>query len=94
MSALENHLVKEKKRRTVSASSPKIRRVTRLEKKLQRLKDLCQNLDPYKPLDAKLVKELEYFKIYEHNDPFRVTNQLLILMEDMLEELDFQTKME
>jgi hypothetical protein len=57
-----------------------------LIKNIERLKYLCDHLDPYSPLDENFKTELSYFKIDNYRDPFDLTNKLLKLMEDSLEE--------
>ena len=58
-----------------------------LKEKLQTLQDLCGGLNPYQgPLDAKGVKLLGSLGIYESN-PFKVTNDLLIMMDQTQSQL-------
>jgi hypothetical protein len=57
-----------------------------LEKNITRLKFLCDNLDPYSPIEGHFKKELSFFEITKFRDPYDLTNQLLKLMEDSLEE--------
>lgn len=57
-----------------------------LDKNIERLKYLCDNLDPYSPVKGKFKSELEFFQINQYRDPYDLTNKLLKLMEDSLEE--------
>lgn len=57
------------------------------------LKQLCLDLDPYAPLKDDQLDVLENLGLlglgdYKENvDPFRLTNQLILSMEDTLEEI-------
>ncbi len=59
-----------------------------LKKKAAVLKKLCQELDPYAPLGARQKKKLASLGVNNLDDPFQITNQLLLLLEDALEELE------
>ncbi len=59
-----------------------------LKKKATALKKLCQGLDPYAPLSALQKKKLTNLGVQNLEDPFQLTNQLLLLLEDALEELE------
>ena len=59
-----------------------------LEKQIEFLHTLCQELDPYAPLEEKTKESLKKLKIDPDNkDPFALTNQLIVRMENALEEL-------
>lgn len=51
------------------------------------LKQLCLNLDPYAPLDKKQKETLLNLGVKDIDDPFRVTNELIMQMENTLEEI-------
>jgi len=57
-----------------------------LEVKIAELKDLCQNLDPYSPLSEKAKSKLLGHGINEFDNPFTITNKLLLLLEDSISE--------
>ncbi len=59
-----------------------------LETRIKVLRSLCDQLDPYSPLEAETKNRLKELNINPINDPFALTNQLLLLMEDALEELE------
>jgi hypothetical protein len=58
-----------------------------LEARIKNLNDICGDLNPYKPIDQDLKLRLKTFNIMEFNDPFKITNALLILLEDSIDEL-------
>ena len=62
-------------------------RVKLLTQRVEILNDLCTNLDPYKDIPVKFQEALGEFGIYETSDPFTVTNKLVILLEESIEEL-------
>lgn len=61
--------------------------VNQVHDRIESLKELCNKLDPYKPISADLKNELAQFQITEYCDPFVITNKLLLLLEDSIEEL-------
>jgi len=62
-------------------------KIVRLEEEISSLQKICQDLDPYAPLSNEVKCELQRFGIYEFTDPFTITNQLLVTMEDAIEKL-------
>lgn len=59
-----------------------------LKEKVSKLKKICQELNPYMPINEKIKKDLEQFNIYDTSDPFIITNKLLVLLEDSIDELN------
>jgi hypothetical protein len=57
-----------------------------LEAKISELKDLCQNLDPYSPLSEITKSKLIKYGVEELDNPFAITNKLLLLLEDSISE--------
>lgn len=57
-----------------------------LTRKINLLKKLCDEVDPWSPLPPEQIAALEKFQIVSTEDPFQLTNQLLLLLEDALEE--------
>lgn len=57
-----------------------------LEGQISTLKNLCLNFNPYNPIDDETKCVLESFKIEICEDPFLMTNRLLALMENSIEE--------
>jgi hypothetical protein len=58
-----------------------------LEERIQKLNDICNELNPYSPITPEFKKRLREFNIIEASDPFLVTNALLRLLEDTINEL-------
>lgn len=57
-----------------------------LEAKVNELRKLCQEIDPYSPLSEDDIKLLAKYHIYDCFDPFALTNKLILALEDALEE--------
>ena len=57
------------------------------------LKELCHELDPYSPLKTKDVKRLQGVGIVDIEDPFHLTNTLILYVEDTLEEISKRQKL-
>lgn len=58
-----------------------------LENRIRVLGEICNNLNPYLPITEEFKLSLKDFNIMEFNDPFKITNALLILLEDTIDEL-------
>jgi hypothetical protein len=71
-----------------------------LRQRAEVLKQLCLDLDPYSPLGDEQLETLGNLGLlglgdYRDNvDPFRLTNQLILSMEDTLEEIIQREKSE
>jgi hypothetical protein len=58
-----------------------------LETRIQKLGEICTDLNPYEPIKDDFKIRLREFNILEFDDPFKITNALLILLEDTIDEL-------
>lgn len=58
-----------------------------LEERIKKLGDICTDLNPYIPITDDFKLRLREFNILEFEDPFKITNALLILLEDTIDEL-------
>ncbi len=58
-----------------------------LESRIEFLSLICQELNPYVEIPNDLKMRLLDYNILDLSDPFKVTNQLLILLEDTIDEL-------
>lgn len=58
-----------------------------LEARIQKLGDICNELNPYLPIQSDFQLRLREFNIINATDPFHVTNALLKLLEDSIHEL-------
>tara|TARA_B100000925_G_C21737479_1_gene357757 strand:+ start:157 stop:417 length:261 start_codon:yes stop_codon:yes gene_type:complete len=56
-----------------------------IEKHTKELKFFMESFDPYSPLSEKDRKYLRSLNIYDLDDPFKVTNQLISRIEDLIE---------
>lgn len=59
-----------------------------LTSKADQLKNICLNLDPYAPMSEAEVETLKSLGLKELEDPFRLTNELILRMENLLEEIE------
>ncbi|MFZ8933427.1 MAG: hypothetical protein ACO20H_04575 [Bacteriovoracaceae bacterium] len=60
---------------------------TDLENEAQKLSKLCQMINPYEKLGKETKDELFRLGIVNFEDPFAITNELLILLEEVDEKL-------
>ena len=58
-----------------------------LENRIQKLGEICNELNPYLPIPQDFKLKLREFNILEVEDPFKITNALLRLLEDSIDEL-------
>ena len=61
--------------------------ISQLKSRAQTLRRLCEDLDPYSPLTKEEKGLLESLGVFDYNDPFQLTNELIMRMEDTLEEI-------
>jgi hypothetical protein len=62
-------------------------KILELKARIQKLGDICQDLNPYQAISPELKLRLNEFNILELSDPFKITNTLLMLLEDSIDEL-------
>ena len=62
-------------------------KIQALEERIQKLDSICNELNPYTPVPEEFKKRLREFNIMEFEDPFKITNALLRLIEDSIDEL-------
>lgn len=60
----------------------------KLEFNISELRAICDELDPYSPISEEMKARLSNLFITEYFDPFALTNKLLVLLEDSLEEME------
>lgn len=82
---LADQKISNKKQANLVPSKQK--RVERLESLIEKLNTICSNLDPYNPIPSKMRAMIEELDIIKIDDPFTLTNQLVVLLEDAVEEL-------
>ncbi len=71
----------------LSDYNPLQEKIEYLEARIKLLDDICTEINPYEAINDELKMKLMNFNILELNDPFKVTNTLLMLLEDTMDEL-------
>ena len=71
----------------LSEYNPLQEKIDYLEARIKLLDDICTEINPYEAITDELKMKLLNFNILELNDPFKVTNALLMLLEDTMDEL-------
>ena len=71
----------------LSDYNPLQEKVDYLEARIKLLDDICTEINPYESIPDELKMKLMDFNILDLNDPFKVTNTLLMLLEDNIDEL-------
>ncbi len=72
---------------TPSQFLPNQEKIEALKARIQKLGDICNELNPYGPVAEVFKMRLREFNIMEFEDPFKITNALLRLLEDSVDEL-------
>lgn len=67
--------------------NPMQEKIEHLEMRIKILGDICTEINPYDVISDDLKMRLMDFNILDLSDPFKVTNQLLLLLEDTIDEL-------
>jgi hypothetical protein len=63
-----------------------------LEGKAEILKKICDSLDPFSLIENPMKEMLAEVDILEWEDPFQLSNHLIFLMENTLQELNTRKK--
>lgn len=71
----------------LSQYNPLQEKIDYLEARIQVLGNICTEINPYEEISDELKMRLMDFNILDLSDPFKVTNQLLVLLEDTIDEL-------
>ncbi len=71
----------------LSEYNPLQEKIDYLEARIKVLGDICSEINPYEEIPDELKMRLMDFNILNLDDPFKVTNQLLMLLEDSIDEL-------
>ncbi len=56
----------------------------KLRSDIEELSSICQKLDPFAPIDFKMKKELQKWGLDQEDDPFVITNKLILKLETAL----------
>jgi hypothetical protein len=73
--------------KTADIQNPLDEKIQYLEARIRDLSAICQEIDPYQTISDELKMKLLNFNILDLSDPFKITNQLLVLLEDTIDEL-------
>lgn len=71
----------------LSQYNPFQEKIAELEARIKILGDICSEINPYESIPDELKMRLMDFNILNLDDPFKVTNSLLMLLEDSIDEL-------
>ncbi len=71
----------------LSEFNPLLEKIEALEARIKILGDICSEINPYAEISNELKMKLMDYNILDLSDPFKVTNQLLMLLEDTIDEL-------
>ncbi|MBC7714898.1 MAG: hypothetical protein H7177_16240 [Rhizobacter sp.] len=71
----------------LSDYNPLQEKIETLEARIKMLGDICSEINPYETIPDELKMRLLDFNIVGLDDPFKVTNTLLMLLEDTIDEL-------
>ena len=62
-------------------------KISILKNSIQELKLLCDQVDPFSEISDKQKSQLKNLGILDFSDPYRLTNQLIFITENAVEEL-------
>lgn len=71
----------------LSNYNPLQEKIDYLEARIKTLGDICSEINPYVEIPDELKMRLMDFNILDLSDPFKITNTLLMLLEDTIDEL-------
>lgn len=83
----QEQITKKKHSSQYYKSCEKTDKIKSLEQTINILKNLCNTINPYEKISDQQKKILAQFHITDFYDPFTITNKLLVLLEDSIEEL-------
>lgn len=66
---------------------PSIVYMDRLEKRVKKLENLCQEINPFIPISDDLKDKLSLVGIVHWRDPDHLTKQIILMFEDSVKEL-------
>lgn len=82
-----NKTIHESNANKLFRPDPLQEKIEYLEARIKKLGDICSELNPYAPIPNELKMRLMDFNILDLSDPFKITNTLLVLLEDTIDEL-------
>lgn len=60
------------------------------KERIKELRSLCFEVDPYSGISSDQIEQLKRYGITDFSNPFLITNQLLMLLDEAEEELKIQ----
>lgn len=79
---MEKQILAETK---TSKSTPAKVSTESLDSRIERLKTFMDTFDPYQPISTADQETLKSYNIYDLGDPFKITNELIFLIEELIE---------
>ncbi|HLE12992.1 MAG: hypothetical protein A2504_17745 [Bdellovibrionales bacterium RIFOXYD12_FULL_39_22] len=71
----------------IAGNLPTDIKIPLLKRKVSFLNSICNELNPYLPIPEHIKKKLQMVRIDNFSDPFEITNRLVVILEDSVEEL-------
>ncbi len=66
---------------------PSENKIELLKRRVSYLNDICNTLNPYAPITIDMQKKLQRFHIKDLNDPFSITNKIVVMLENSVEDM-------
>jgi hypothetical protein len=83
-----NHITEQDKQFEILNNALDAVQIKILEEKIEELKKICQEIDPYQSLTLDMKNRLIDAGVEDLSNPFYITNKLILLLEDAMEELN------
>lgn len=79
---MEKQIIAKNKK---SQKTPALESREDLDTKIEELKLFMDSFNPYLPITSSDQKVLNSYDIYDLGDPFKITNELIFLIEELIE---------
>ena len=79
---MEKQIISKNKK---SQNAPVLESREGLDTKIEELKLFMDSFNPYLPITSADQKVLNNYDIYDLGDPFKITNELIFLIEELIE---------
>ena len=70
-----------------SINHPDDNKISLLKNRVKILQDICDKIDPFQGISKEDRTILAQMGDFDYSNPYQLTNQLIVMMEDTLEEL-------
>ena len=87
LTAMNDSTDGEHSSKSKNSTLSKPERIQELSNVIEELNTLCRDLDPYQPIDTKTQEQLKRYGVFEIDNPFVITNKLVLILENAVEEL-------